>query len=71
MEVKDEREIIRNRWPVEWRDGLECGFLQNYEGERDSAGYPKGFHKWTLEWRNAWYAGFNLGFHERVKAGAE
>jgi hypothetical protein len=28
-------------------------------------GYPRGFHQWPLDRRNAWYAAFNLGYHQR------
>ncbi len=69
--AKREREALLGRWPVEFRDGARCGLLREYPGDREAGGYPRGFHKWPLDRRNAWYAGFNLGFHERLRAQEE
>jgi hypothetical protein len=60
-----EREALRSRWPDEFRDGARCGLLREYPGDRERGGYPRGFHQWPLERRNAWYAGFNLGHYQR------
>jgi hypothetical protein len=57
---------LRERWSAEYRDGARCAFLQQYEGQRDRGGYPSGFADWPLERRNAWFAGFNRGFHDRL-----
>ena len=62
---------LKEKWPDEWRDGARCGFLQEYEDKRERGGYPKGFHKWPLERRDAWFAGFNRGFHDRLSLKAQ
>jgi hypothetical protein len=62
---------LRKTWPDEFRDGARCGFLQNYEGKRERGGYPKGFHQWPLDRRSAWFDGFSVGFHDRVRLSAE
>jgi hypothetical protein len=67
MTALDERRRLRQRWPSEYRDGARCAFLQTYPGPRDAGGYPKGFHCWPLDRRNAWFAGFNVGFHDRLR----
>ena len=38
-----------------------------FDGEREPGGYPRGFHAWPLDRRNSWFAGFNVGFHDRLK----
>jgi hypothetical protein len=48
-----EREALRSRWPDEFRDGARCGLLREYPGDRERGGYPRGFHQWPLERRNA------------------
>jgi hypothetical protein len=58
---------LQNKWPAEFRDGARCAFLQQQEGPRDAGGCPQGFHRWPLERRNAWFAGFNVGFHDRLR----
>ncbi len=67
MSAADEVARLRNRWPDEWRDGARCAFLQNYSGDREPGGYPRGFHRRSLERRNAWFSGFNQGFHDRLR----
>jgi hypothetical protein len=57
----------REQWPVEWRDGARCAFLMQFDGPREKGGYPIGFHRWPLDRRNAWFAGFNRGFHDRMR----
>lgn len=57
---------IRNQWAAEFGDGLRCALTHEYEGPRECGGYPQGFHRWTPDRRNAWFAGFNHGFHERI-----
>jgi hypothetical protein len=59
---------LRGQWPNEFRDGARCGFLQQHEGPRDAGGYPPGFSRWPLERRNAWFAGFNVGLHDRLRS---
>jgi hypothetical protein len=57
---------LSQRWPEEYRDGARCAFLRRFDGAREKGGYPLGFHHWSLERRNAWFAGFNCGFHDRL-----
>jgi hypothetical protein len=58
---------LREQWPAEYRDGARCAFLLRFDGDREQSGYPRGFHKWPLDRRNAWFAGFNRGFHDRLR----
>jgi hypothetical protein len=58
---------LQDTWPLEFRDGVRCGFLQKRDGPGDTGGYPQGFNHWQLERRNAWFAGFNVGFHDRLR----
>jgi hypothetical protein len=71
MSATDEVAELRGRWPDEFRDGARCGFLFYFDDERESGGYPRGFHTWRLERRNAWFAGFNAGFHDRLRLAQE
>jgi hypothetical protein len=66
MNAADEIDQLRAQWPAEWRDGARCAFLREFPGDREAGGYPCGFHRWPLERRNAWIAGFNTGFHDRL-----
>jgi hypothetical protein len=63
-----ERRRLKSAWPDEFTDGARCAFHQRYPGEREKGGYPKGFHGWVPQRRNAWFAGFNLGLLERQRA---
>jgi hypothetical protein len=65
--ISDDCRSSQERLPSEFRDGARCGFLQRHEGPRDPGGYPPGFKHWQLERRNAWFAGFNVGFHDRSR----
>jgi hypothetical protein len=58
---------VQGKWPSEFRDGARWGFLQQQEGPRDPGGYPLGFNHWQVARRNAWFAGFNVGFHDRLR----
>ncbi len=60
-----ERARFKLAWPAEFADGERCAFLRRFEGDRERGGYPRGFHQWTLERRNAWYCGYNFGLDER------
>ncbi len=62
---------LRRRWPDEFRDGARCAFLLRFDGDRETGGYPRGFHHWPLDRRNAWFAGFNVGFHDRLRLAQE
>jgi hypothetical protein len=71
MSAAAERDALRSRWAQEFRDGARCGFLCRFDGEREVGGYPRGFHGWALERRNAWFAGFDVGFHDRLRLARE
>jgi hypothetical protein len=58
---------LREHWPAEYCDGARCAFLLRFDGDREQGGYPRGFHEWPLDRRNAWFAGFNQGFHDRLQ----
>jgi hypothetical protein len=66
-----ERERLRGSWLEEFNDGARCGFSGQFPGSREAGGYPRGFHQWPRDKRNAWYAGFNVGFHDRLHSVAE
>jgi hypothetical protein len=57
--------ILRTHWPDEFKDGVDCGLLNEFPGVHEPGGYPNGFHSWPLERRNAWIAGFNVGYTKR------
>jgi len=61
------RNELRRKWQDVFDDGARCAFLREYPGEREAGGYPKDFHSWPLERRNAWFAGFNLGLIDRAR----
>jgi hypothetical protein len=58
---------LRDRWPDEFRDGARCGFMMRSDGNREIAGYPGEFHLWSIDRRNAWFAGFNRGWSDRLR----
>jgi hypothetical protein len=66
-----EQNAIRARWQKEFDDGARCAFLCKFPGEREAGGYPKGFHRWPLDRRDAWHAGYNRGFHDRLHYSSE
>jgi hypothetical protein len=53
-----QREALRNAWPEAFAEGRKRGL-------RNSRAYPEGFGLWPLDKRNAWFAGFNIGFIQR------
>jgi hypothetical protein len=66
--VAEERAMLRARWRSAWEHGARVGF----EGERRQGGsYPQGFARWPLDQKNAWYSGFNRGFHDRLRLASE
>jgi hypothetical protein len=66
MNVHNEIVRLRDAWPAEFADGARYGLLGKADGPRERGGYPFGFHQWSLERRNAWYAGANRGLIERA-----
>lgn len=57
----EERESIKRADPDEFRDGARRAF----QGDKL---YPPGFAAWPLDRRNAWFAGFNVGYGLRKRA---
>ncbi len=60
-----ERGCLKSLWPGEFSDGERCAFLRKFKGERERGGFPLGFHTWSLERKNSWYCGYNVGLIER------
>jgi len=60
-----ERARLKRAWPDEFADGARCALLREFPGDREKGGYPRGFHRWPLDRRNAWFSGYNLGYHQR------
>lgn len=58
--AQERRESLRQRYPVEFNDGARRAF-------NSIKRYPRGFLGWPLEKRNAWFAGFNMGYMDRLK----
>jgi hypothetical protein len=68
MSASKTRLEIRKRFPSEFDDGFVVGGRAPIAGERERGNYPKGFHDWALDRRNAWFAGFNAGYHRGADA---
>jgi hypothetical protein len=64
-ETRNARRALRAKYPSEFDDGARCGATLTYPGKREPGGYPKGFHGWALDRRNAWFGGFNAGYAKR------
>jgi hypothetical protein len=62
--ARNERRRLQRLHPEAFKDGLLVGAGVK-EGPREPGGYPKGFHQWELEKRNAWWAGANIGFLQK------
>jgi hypothetical protein len=71
MTPRGEVARLKRLWSDEFRDGARCAFLRQFDGDREAGGYPRGFHRWSLDRRNAWIAGFNVGFHDRPRLARE
>jgi hypothetical protein len=61
------QKALRRRWPNAFRDGFRVGAGDHPAGEREPGGYPKSFHQWPLDRRNAWWAGANAGYCKRKR----
>jgi hypothetical protein len=59
---------LKQAWPDAFRDGARFAFVGKSEGERERGGYPRGFFGWSLERRNAWFCGFNVGLLDKQRA---
>jgi hypothetical protein len=58
---------LRHGWPPEFNDGARWALLSRFDGHREAGGYSSGFHRWPLPGRNAWFAGFNKGYHDGLR----
>jgi hypothetical protein len=72
-DVQLERKRWRAAYPNEFDDGFEIGFFGKAKSARDPAGgdYPLGFHGWSLNRKNAWFSGSNLGYVKRLRTDCE
>jgi hypothetical protein len=59
------RAALCRRFPREFEHGYRTGYLGENQPPCDAAGYMIGHHTWPLVRKNAWFAGFNLGYTER------
>jgi hypothetical protein len=60
-----EQEWWRAAYPVEFKDGAKLGFSGRAQEPREQGLYPRGFHDWDIQPRNAWYCGWNAGYAAR------
>ena len=60
------RSYLHRKFRSEFNDGAVYGAGWVPSDEREKGGYPLGFHDWQLERRNAWFAGFNVGYQRRL-----
>jgi hypothetical protein len=66
-----ESERLQRAYLATYNDGARCAFTRTFPGAREGSGYPRGFHRWPRDKRDAWLAGFSEGFHYRRRANAE
>jgi hypothetical protein len=62
-----EQERWRAAYPAEFKDGAKLGFSGIAEGPREQGAYPRGFHHWDIQRRNAWFCGWNAGHTARER----
>lgn len=67
--AESDRSCGASRWPDEYRDGARsaAGLPVGPREAGDKPRYPRGFHEWPLERRNAWFAGFNGEYSRRAR----
>jgi hypothetical protein len=59
------RAALCAKFPQEFEHGYRTGYLGENQPPCDAAGYMIGHHTWPLDRKNAWFAGFNLGYGEQ------
>lgn len=64
----DVRRALRERHPDAFDAGARRGFAMKLGTDTEPGGYPKGFHMWSPDRRNAYFAGWNLGNFKRNSA---
>ena len=69
--AETERARLKQAWPDGFRNGTRFAFLGKTEGERERGGYPCGFFGWSLERRNGWFCGYNVGLIDKQRARTE
>lgn len=60
--AQERRDSLQKRYPEEFSDGANRAL-------KGIKRYPAKFLSWPLERRNAFFAGFNVGYMDRVKLG--
>jgi hypothetical protein len=60
-----EQEWWRAAYPAEFKDGARLGFSGSAEYPREQGMYPRGFHQWEGERKDAWFCGWNAGYVAR------
>jgi hypothetical protein len=61
-----EQEWWRAAYPAEFKDGAKFGFSVRADDPRQGW-YPRGFHDWALQRRNAWFCGWHAGYLARKR----
>jgi hypothetical protein len=51
--------------------GARAGFSLAFDRDADGDGYPGRFKKWSAQKRDSWVAGFDYGFHARMRLADE
>jgi hypothetical protein len=67
MSAEQTRAGLCAKFPKEFERGYRYGVTGGVQPECDAAGYPYGFREWSLDRRNAWWAGFNIGHVKRER----
>jgi hypothetical protein len=74
MAPRGEAARLKRLWSEEFRDGARCAFLRQFDGDREAGGYPRGFHRWSVQWTGsrseAREVGYLLGANQRSRVGA-
>jgi hypothetical protein len=66
-----ERERLRRAYPGTFNNAARLAFMRQFPLDANRDGYPRDFRRWPRAKRAAWLAGFDLGFHDRLRFGAE
>jgi hypothetical protein len=63
----EERERLkRDYWRI-YASAARDAFLMTFPDPRTPSGFPVDFHLWRAAWRRAWLAGYDQGFHDRLR----
>jgi hypothetical protein len=61
-----EQERWRKAYPTEFKGGATFGFSVGADDPRQGW-YPRGFHQWDGDRKNAWYCGWHAGYLVRKR----